>query len=211
MALIPSFTKDDFELFLIDGLENRMAAIKEVIRPKFEKLGAYISPFLTPLMEEPVTTHIAKHARRTINPPDETWVAWATNRRGYKSLPHFQVGLNKDYLYICLALIYECTTKPLFARHMEKHLEEIWPCIPENYYFSQDHTKPQFILKKDLSKEAMITILNRLEKVKQAEFLCGLQISKEDISSLQESTLLQIITNTIKTVLPLYKLAKKGD
>lgn len=211
MAMKTSFTEADFELFLIDGLENRMAALKEQIRPKFEELGTYIAPFLTPLLEEPVTTHIAKHARRTVNPPDETWVAWSTNRRGYKSHPHFQLGLNKDYLFICFALIYECTTKPVFARSMKNNLEEVWPLIPGDYYLSQDHTKPHFVLKKEITEETMISILNRLEKVKQAEFLCGLHIPKENISSLQEGALVQNITTTFETVFPLYKLAKEGD
>ena len=37
--------------------------------------------------------HVAKHARRSVNPPIDTWVAFAPNKRGYKMLPHFQIGL----------------------------------------------------------------------------------------------------------------------
>src|SRR5699024_11327687 len=51
--------------------------------------------------------HIAKHARRTVNPPNDTWMAIAGNKRGYKKHPHFQVGLWDDHLFIWLAYIYE--------------------------------------------------------------------------------------------------------
>lgn len=31
--------------------------------------------------------------------PVDTWVAFAPNKRGYKMLPHFQIGLFKDHLF----------------------------------------------------------------------------------------------------------------
>ena len=211
MSFSTSFTATDFHIFLIDGLENRMNAMKAEIRPKFEELGTYVAPFLTAMVGEPVTTHIAKHARRTVNAPDETWVAWSTNRRGYKAYPHFQVGLNKDYLFICFALIYECPKKPLFARHMKEKFEQIWPYIPANYYVSEDHTKPHFTLKATLDKNTIQPLLERLIKVKKTEFLCGLHIPKEDKSLLLHNSLLNHITQTFENLYPLYLLAKEGD
>lgn len=40
-----NFTNEDFDVFLIDGLEARMEALKETIRPKLEFLGQYFSPY----------------------------------------------------------------------------------------------------------------------------------------------------------------------
>ncbi|SEN07690.1 Protein of unknown function [Lihuaxuella thermophila] len=107
----PNFIENDFEVFNIDGLEPRMYALKRQIRPKFEMIGEQIAPYLSMLVGEPVAVHIAKHARRTVNPPEETWVAWSTSRRGYKSLPHFQFGIRDLHLFIWFALIYECDKK----------------------------------------------------------------------------------------------------
>lgn len=210
MSFVTSFTNDDFNVFLIDGLEQRMHGLRNQLRPKFEKIGDHIAPFLTMMLDEPVTTHIAKHARRTVNPPDETWMAWSTNRRGYKAHPHFQLGLNKDYLFICFALIYECTRKTIFAHNMKRNFSEIWFQIPDNYYISQDHTKPDFTLKQNMTEETMGALLERLEKVKQAEFLCGLHIPRNNRTALNEVSLLQQITTTFETVYPLYLLAKEG-
>lgn len=36
------FTTEDFNVFNIDGLENRMTAIQEQIRPKLEYLGGLL-------------------------------------------------------------------------------------------------------------------------------------------------------------------------
>ena len=48
---------------------------------------------MTSLQVKPVKhfyPHVAKHARRSVNPPKDTWVAFATSKRGYKMLPHFK-------------------------------------------------------------------------------------------------------------------------
>ncbi len=33
------------------------------------------------------------------NPPDDTWVSFSTNPRGYKMMPHFQIGLFGDHAF----------------------------------------------------------------------------------------------------------------
>ena len=57
---------------------------------------------------------MAKHARRTVNPPKDSWVAFAPYKRGYKSLPHFQIGLWRTHLFIVLVIIYEALKKMLW-------------------------------------------------------------------------------------------------
>ena len=44
----------------------------------------------------PAFAHVAKHARRTVNPPDDTWVAFALDKRGYKKHCHFKVAVSRD-------------------------------------------------------------------------------------------------------------------
>ena len=71
-----AFTQTDFDVFTIDGLENRMAElIKET--SKLEALGEHFSDYLTELTSDDTFAHVAKHARRTTNPPDDTWVAFS--------------------------------------------------------------------------------------------------------------------------------------
>ncbi|RAL26054.1 DUF1054 domain-containing protein [Thermoflavimicrobium daqui] len=204
---IPRFTNTDFAVFQVEGLESRMAKLKEHIQPKFAAIGEEVATFLTTLIQDPFYIHIAKHARRTVNPPDETWVAWATNKRGYKAYPHFQFGLRDSHLFIWFALIYECDRKPAFARQFLAKFDEVWPNIPKYFYISQDHTRPEVTSVNNLQPDEVKTILERLEKVKKAEFLCGTLIPKEEAVTLSGEMLINKIEDTFNKVYPLYQLA----
>ncbi len=105
------WTNQDFDVFKIDGLEQRMEALTLNIRPKFHGLGEMFSNYLSINLGEEFFPHVAKHARRTVNPPKDSWVAFSPYKRGYKSLPHFQIGLWHNYLFIIVAIIYEAPQK----------------------------------------------------------------------------------------------------
>ncbi len=201
------FTREDFDVFAIPGLEPRMEALKERVRPKLEAIGEAVVPFLSSRLGEPVYAHVAKHARRTVHPPDDTWVAWATNKRGYKSHPHFQVGLWQTHLFIVVALIYESPDKGAFARNLKEQLQEIWPSIPDHFILSDDHTKPGAVRKGALTPDQMKQRLDRLENVKKAEFLCGIHLDRNDPVVGNPDRLLNTIEETFNKLLPLYRLA----
>ena len=201
------FTREDFDVFAIPGLEPRMEALKERVRPKLDAIGEAVVPFLSSRLGEPVYAHVAKHARRTVHPPDDTWVAWATNKRGYKSHPHFQVGLWQTHLFIVFALIYESPDKGAFARNLKEQLQEIWPSIPDHFILSDDHTKPGAVRKGALTPDQMKQRLDRLENVKKAEFLCGIHLDRNDPVVGNPDRLLNTIEETFNKLLPLYRLA----
>jgi uncharacterized protein YktB (UPF0637 family) len=204
---IPGFHEEDFQVFAIDGLQPRMEAIKERIRPKLEMIGARMEPVLTGIMGEPAAFHVAKHARRTVHPPEETWVAWSTSKRGYKSLPHFQLGLRDTHLFVWFAMIYECDRKVDFARALSRRLEEFWPAIPDDFWISQDHTVPDALRKGELTEEDARKILSRLEMVKKAEFLCGVLIPRKEAVKLPGEELITRLEAAFAKLEPIYRLA----
>lgn len=204
---IPSFTEQDFHVFQIQGLEQRMDGLKNQIRPKFELFGEAISSFLTTQLKQDTFVHIAKHARRTVNPPDETWVAWSTNNRGYKAHPHFQLGLRDTELFAYFALIYESEQKPTFARKLKEQLSEIWPNIPTSYYLSLDHTKPDITPIKEMAEGDVVQALDRLENVKKAEFLIGMVLPRAEVTKTSGDQLVQQVEKTFSNLLPIYRLA----
>jgi len=81
------WTADDFNVFSIEGLEHRMNALQTKIQPKFQVIGEHISTYLSSRGTGEFFPHVAKHARRTVNPPNDSWVAFAAAKRGYKALP----------------------------------------------------------------------------------------------------------------------------
>ena len=90
------FTKKDLEVFEIPGFADRMQVIADEIRPKLAKLGELIQPQLSRLVNHDLHTHVAEHARRSVNPPEETWVAFGPAKEGYKAYTHFAFCVGKE-------------------------------------------------------------------------------------------------------------------
>lgn len=204
---IQGFQAQDFDVFHITGLEPRMGAIIQRIRPKLQAIGEEFSPLLSTLCGMEMFPHVAKHARRTVNPPNDTWVAWSDNKRGYKSQPHFQVGLWSTHLFIQFGLIYECKNKSIFAENMRNDLETVLSTVPANFYWSQDHTRPEVTPQFEMNPELMAQWLTRLTTIKKAELLCGLRVNRQNPIIHNGAQLAVEIENAIRTLLPLYRLA----
>ncbi|GAF07141.1 hypothetical protein JCM16418_1132 [Paenibacillus pini JCM 16418] len=184
-----------------------MEALIEKVRPKLEILGSEIAPYLSALCGEEMYVHVAKHARRTVNPPDDTWVAWAANKRGYKALPHFQVGMFGTHLFIIFAIIYESPNKTVFAKHLEASSKQIKKDLPDQFYWSMDHMNPAGTRQSELKVEDFIAMANKLKSVKKSEVLCGLQIDSKDPILQDGDKLITTIQSTFDKLLPLYKKA----
>ncbi|WNS77023.1 DUF1054 domain-containing protein [Bacillus sp. DTU_2020_1000418_1_SI_GHA_SEK_038] len=200
------FTNTDFDVFKIEGLEERMEALITSIRPKLEELGKYFAPMLTIETGDEIYPHVAKHARRTVNPPKDTWVAYASNPRGYKMLPHFQIGLWETHVFIWFALIYEAPNKDDFGKKLEMNLNKIYKHIPNHFVWSTDHTKPMANVHGELAKEDLQSMFIRLQKVKKAEILCGVHIPSKEAIEMDPQAFLEHAESVFKTLLPLYKM-----
>ena len=198
------FTSKDFETFTIDGLEDRMDAIRERIQPKFQIIGQTLTDDLSSILQNEMFLHIAKHARRTINPPKDTWLVIAANKRGYKQHPHFQVGLFDDHLFIWLAFIYELPNKENIALNFLNNMDIIKNSVPDDFCVSLDHTKKDSI---PFNVIDLKSSLERFRDVKKAEFLIGRHINVENPILNDGDKLLKVILETFQTLIPLYKLS----
>lgn len=203
--MIKTFWQDkDFDVFQIDGLENRMEALIKNVRPKFEELGRQYSLYFSSTLGDEFFSHVAKHARRSVNPPKDSWVAFAPYKRGYKALPHFQIGLWGSHLFIIVAVIYEAPEKVAIAERLLKK-KNIIKKLPTDFIVSGDHMKPESIPLKQAKKAELEQLLIRLRDVKKAEFLVGRHISREEAVTLTEDDFLQLVEETFEKLLPVYK------
>ena len=202
--VIKGFTNEDFNVFTIDGLDQRMDAIKTLIRPKFETFSDIFTEELSVLTKEPIYPHIAKHARRTINPPNDTWISFSSNPRGYKMQPHFQIGLWETHVFIWYAIIYEAKEKDKIGQRLVSQTESISNLIPSDYVWSIDHMKPDVIPHNTLSIDSLNNMFNRLQTVKKAELLCGYKIPREEAVKLSGDQLIEIIRDVFVHLIPLY-------
>ncbi len=88
------FKPYDFEVFRIDGFSERMGQIYQHVRPKLIRLGEELAPELARKLHLEFFPHVARHARRTVNPPPETWAAFGPSPKGYKRY---------GYLALCIS------------------------------------------------------------------------------------------------------------
>ncbi|MDT9023768.1 MULTISPECIES: YktB family protein [Rossellomorea] len=200
------FKQEDFQVFSINGLEDRMTAIQEQIRPKLDYLGDHFAPTLSALTGTEMFYHVAKHARRSVNPPDDTWVAFANNKRGYKKHPHFQIGLWETHVFVWFAMIYEAPNKVEFGKKVEENADKIRSLIPGHFVWSGDHTKPDASPFSSMSQDEFIALSERVQNVKKAELLCGLHLDRDTAVKLNGDEFIQEVNSAFETLLPLYKM-----
>jgi uncharacterized protein YktB (UPF0637 family) len=206
MSSFNGFTNKDFDVFTIPGLDERMKALKENVSPKLEAIAEELSPTLTALTGDEMIVHVAKHLRRTKNPPKDTWAALANSKRGYKQHPHFQIGMWESHLFIWFAVIYESPIKQGFGRVLKEHKDEILQRIPANFVWSGDHTKPDTLPQSEANLEQLS---NRLETVKKAEILCGRTFDRSDKLLENGPAFLKTCEETFEKLGYLYDLTKK--
>ncbi len=91
---ILGFKPHDFEVFGVEDFSERMVLIYEHVLPRLTKLGHELAPELSRKLRLEFFPHVAKHARRTVNPPAETWAAFGPSPKGYKRY---------GYLALCIS------------------------------------------------------------------------------------------------------------
>lgn len=195
---------DDFEVFEIEGLEERMEALSEIVRPKFHHLGDEYATYLSAKTGEEFFVHVAKHARRTVNPPKDSWVAFAPYKRGYKSLPHFQIGLWRTHLFIVFAIIYEAPHKDDMANRLLNNIQ-LLNDLPDDYILSGDHMSPEVLNLGESRDESLEKLIVRLRDIKKGEFLVGRHIPKEQANKMSYEEFMQFTTETFESLIPIYR------
>lgn len=160
------FTEKSFDVFAVEGLDERMAAIRQEIQPTFQQLDEVFQQVLEPLLGEELFIHIAQHRRRTTYPPENTWSALSRQKRGYKMEPHFQLGIWPDYVFMWLSCIDQPKNEKAIAQALLDH-QEIFEHLSPDFVLSGDHTKPKV---EELSPERTEKLLIRFRDVKKGSF-----------------------------------------
>ncbi|KRK64563.1 hypothetical protein FC72_GL000288 [Companilactobacillus tucceti DSM 20183] len=166
------FKKNDFEVFEDDTLSGRLQLIRQQLDPKFQKFGDELLSALEEKYQSKFYMKIAKHQRRTKNPPPDTWLAINQNKRGYKKTPHVELGLWPDRYFITFSLLADINKRPEYypiIQDLEKRI------IDGGWGVSNDHTQPELFTASDSYKK----ILKRYTSVKSSDFVIGFTLNKD--------------------------------
>lgn len=90
-----TLTPADFKLFAVEDFAPRMESLKTILRPRLTAIATRLVDSVSEITGHAMYVHVARHARRTVNPPPETWAAFASAARGYKVLPHFALCVSR--------------------------------------------------------------------------------------------------------------------
>jgi uncharacterized protein YktB (UPF0637 family) len=109
------FTAVDFSVFKVEGFNERMQQIYEHVRPKLIRLGHELAPELARRLHMEFFPHVAKHARRTVNPPPETWAAFGPSPKGYKRYGYLALCISGAGLHARAVVKAEADNRPLMG------------------------------------------------------------------------------------------------
>lgn len=208
------FTENDFAIFEIPGFEARMPALKAQITPKLKALGEIITPSLREATGQELYPHVAQHLRRTVNAPEETWVAFSRSLRAYKPFVHTRVAINGEGMKIVCHLEDYADDKPIFAAGLKRNARAltayltVHPTI-HSYDLLDDAGRPTGGSR--LDEAALACLADRLQSVKSqhASFAIALARTHPVVGS--ATALADAAIAGMKTLLPLYLLGVQAD
>jgi len=113
------FKPVDFEVFKVEGFNERMQQIYAHVRPQLVRLGDELASELARKLHMEFFPHVARHARRTVNPPPETWAAFGPSPKGYKRYGYLALCISGAGLHARAVVKSEADKRPEMARSLK--------------------------------------------------------------------------------------------
>jgi uncharacterized protein YktB (UPF0637 family) len=119
------FARGDFDVFKVEDFNQRMEQIYAHVRPKLIRLGDELAPEIARKLHMEFFPHVAKHARRTVNPPPETWAAFGPSPRGYKRYGYLALCISGAGIHARAVVKSESDKRPEMARLLGAKAQEL--------------------------------------------------------------------------------------
>ena len=205
----PAFCSTDFKVFDHAGFRARMSAIRERIRPKLEAVAHTLGPSVTRATGAEAFAHVAKHARRTINPPDDTWVAFADDKRGYKKHCHFKVAISRGAVRFLFEVGPEHEDKKRWAAAWKRNAPRLGPVLRRVRglaWFKNEHDEEAASPLSDLSNEQLAELADELTRTRDGQLVLGRVVPSEQAARWTEAQYRDAALETFRALAPLYRL-----
>lgn len=209
-VLMELFTQKDFKVFDIPGFQERMQAIAERIRPKLTVIGEALVPAISGLVDQQLYLHVAKHARRTVNPPDDTWAAIGADKRGYKKDVHFKIAVSRN----CVRLLFEVgpeyydKAEWLLRWNREgKELVEAVRSAPKLSWFRNEHDEdPASQVVRSTPEELMGLAGELTRRKRDGQLVLGRRLDADVVRKMESAAFRRIALGTFKPMSTLFTL-----
>lgn len=208
--LFPGFASEDFDLFAIPEFDARMAEIRARVRPKLLALGEDLTPQIASVLKAPTYLHVAQHLRRRVNPPTETWAAFAREKRGYKRWTHYRVAISGAGVRVTVFVEDDADDKaPLgasFEAGAEELIAQLAPATALQWYTLGD----PYVSQSELTPERLQQAGRDLQRLKTVKFQAGISMRRQDVLKKTPEQFERWAIKQVRLLKPLY-LAGAGQ
>jgi uncharacterized protein YktB (UPF0637 family) len=204
-----AFYAADFKVFDETTFKGRMSAIRERLRPKLEAIGHSLNQGVQRATGGDVFAHVAKHARRTVNPPDDTWVAFGPDARGYKKHCHFKVAVSRHAVRFLFEVGPDHGDKKRWAAAWKKNAPRLAPVLRRVKglaWFKNEHDEEAASPLADLSTEQLAELGDELTRTRDGQLVLGRVIPAGDAARWTEAQYRDAALETFRALAPLYRL-----
>jgi uncharacterized protein YktB (UPF0637 family) len=204
-----AFRATDFKIFDIKGFQPRMAELRARVRPKLEVIGHSLSPGVSRATGGDAFAHVAKHARRTVNPPADTWVAFSPDARGYKKHCHFKVAVSRHAVRFLFEVGPEHEDKKRWAAAWKKSAPRLAPVLRRVNglaWFKNEHDEEPAAPLADLSTEQLAELADELTRTRDGQLVLGRMIQAAAAGRWTEAQYRDAALETFRALAPLYRL-----
>ena len=204
-----AFGSADFKVFDVKGFEPRMGQIRARIRPKLETLGKSLAPAVGRSVGGDTFAHVAKHARRTVNPPDDTWVAFAPDKRGYKKHCHFKLAVSRHCVRFLFEIGPEHAEKKRWAAAWKRNAGKLSPVlrrVKTLAWFKNEHDETPAAALGDMTPDALIELADEIVRTRDGQLVLGRAVTADEASRWSEAQYRQAALDTFRALIPLYRL-----
>jgi uncharacterized protein YktB (UPF0637 family) len=203
------FTASDFKVFDIPGFKPRMAAIPTRIRPKLEAAGRDLLTDVSRIGGGEAFVHVARHARRTVNPPDDTWVAFAGDKRGYKKHCHFKVAVSRGAVRFLFEAGPEHADKKRWVAAWKRHGPQLVPVLRRAKglaWFRNEHDEQPAAVLTELSADDVARLADELVRRRDGQLVLGRAVTAEEAARWAPREYARVARETFHLLAPLYRL-----
>ena len=204
-----AFGAGDFKVFDVKGFQPRMSEIRTRIRPKLETLGRSLAPALARSLSGETFAHVAKHARRTVNPPDDTWVAFGPDARGYKKHCHFKVAVSRKCVRFVFEIGPEHAEKKPWAAAWKKNAGKLSPVLrrmKDLAWFKNEHDETPAAALGDMTPEELAGLGDELLRTRDGQLVLGRVVAADAAARWTEAQYRGAALETFRALVPLYRL-----
>ena len=204
-----AFVAADFRVFDVKGFKPRMSEIRSRVRPKLEALGRSVAPAVGRTIGAEVFPHVAKHARRTVMPPDDTWVAFGPDARGYKKHCHFKVAVSRRSVRFLFEVGPEHADKKRWGTAWKKNAPKLGPVlrrVKNLAWFKDEHDEEPAAPLADLTPDALGELGDELMRTRDGQLVIGRAVPTEEAARWSEAQYRAAALETFRALAPLYRL-----